>query len=676
MDTERRCPGCFDDHLPGSPDCPAGRLGEVLDGRFRLDAILGAGGFGAVFRAVHLGLVAPFAIKALLPRLARNESVVERFLREARTAASLDHPGIVRVTDVGLDHGIPWLAMELLEGEALSERIVRRGALQAPEALAIADAVLEALAYAHRRGVIHRDIKPHNIFLVTTDDGSLRVKLLDFGLAKVVAEEAAPQLTQTGEFLGTLQYASPEQVSDARSADPRSDVYGIGAVLFAMVTGRSPASARTASEVLSQVVTGRIERHPQEINPAVPGAIDAVVARALAFEPNDRPASAEALRRELAAARDDAASMVSAPTLMLPAIASLPGERSATLDTRDTPGRRRTWPAVAITLAAVGLAVTVFVLRSPSRTARTATPVNAPAATPPVAPDGMVLIPAGSFTMGSTEDEVAAAHAWCRELDPTCPESLFSRELPRRSVELSPFAIDQNEVTNTQFAAWLRGQADIMARVAPRHPEHQNSGPGKQLFLADVRLADLDLHPGSIGLEVDTSGRIAAVPGRESWPVVFVTWWAARDYCADQGKRLPTEAEWERVARGPARATFPWGEGRPDCNRVVVANAGSSSCLTDGTPAAVAGAPGDRSSEGIADLGGNASEWVADSFVEPYPACPEPCRDPVVTSGSEFRVFRGSDFGNDAVFARAAGRSRRHADAVGPIGFRCARDLT
>ncbi len=677
MTEDRRCPACYEDHLPGSPDCPALRIGTVIDGRFELRRILGAGGFGAVFEAVHLGLDSRFAVKTLLPRLARNEAVVERFLREARTAASLDHPGIVRVTDVGLDGDLPWLAMEYLDGESLADRIVRRGALPVAETAAIGDAVLAALSFAHRKGIVHRDLKPHNIFVIEPPGEAMRVKLLDFGLAKVLDARDAPQLTQTGEFVGTLQYASPEQVSDARSADPRSDLYGVGAVLYACLTGRSPASARTASEVLSQVVTGRISRHPRELEPRVPEAVDAVVARCLSFAPEERFGDADTLRRALHQASSAAVSMFDAPTQIV----------RADSEPAASPAPRRFPTAWLAGAGAVAVLLGTWVWLRPQS--------DSPPPPPPEpslidTPADMAALPGGRFLMGSSAAEVDAAFTWCETLvapareamraagrpaeeiaATACDRKLYERELEPREVELSPFALDRDEVTNREMAEWLAALAET--RV-----------DGRRILASDgAVLAELAAGGPFGGLEVGPDGRTAAVRGREHLPAVLVSATAAARFCDDRGRRLPTEAEWELAARGSSRRPFPWGDNQPNCGDVVYGRAPFGPCQhlpADLQPAGTG--TGDRTPEGILDLGGNVAEWVADRFVAPYPPCPAaPCRDPLVDVGSGQQVVRGGAFHLWAESTRAAGRSRRPIDP-GPgalpadVGFRCALSLT
>jgi serine/threonine protein kinase len=224
---------------------PAGYACEVpAPAGYRFVRRLGEGGAAAVFEAVHETLDKVFAVKVLRPSDAPAEEARERFLREARLAASLDHPGVVRVFDAREESGRLYLMMELVDGESLKARLARDGAMPEDEAVEVARAVLSALDQAHQRGIIHRDIKPDNI--LASSGG--RVKLTDFGLARYLS---SADITQTGYLVGTPVYMSPEQVR-GEAVDPRSDLYSLGATLYHMITGRPPFSGPTVLSILDQ----------------------------------------------------------------------------------------------------------------------------------------------------------------------------------------------------------------------------------------------------------------------------------------------------------------------------------------------------------------------------------------------------------------------------------------
>ncbi|MCA9587819.1 MAG: serine/threonine protein kinase, partial [Myxococcales bacterium] len=212
------------------------RLGSVVGGKYRLDAELGRGGMGAVYLGHHERVAKDFAVKILHPDLAKNKEASARFFKEAQAAGRIGHPAILEVYDVGeLDDGAPYMVMELLHGMALSTAL-RRGRFEIDQAIWVALAVLEALDAAHRAGVIHRDVKPQNIFLTKDADDVRAVKLLDFGIAKFQTSDASA-LTHTGKIIGSPLYMAPEQARAEVAVDARADVWSVGATLFEMLTG-------------------------------------------------------------------------------------------------------------------------------------------------------------------------------------------------------------------------------------------------------------------------------------------------------------------------------------------------------------------------------------------------------------------------------------------------------
>jgi serine/threonine protein kinase len=226
---------------PAVRDTARDMIGAVIEGRFRLVARLGDGSIGAVYRAEDLAGGEPMAIKIWHTSVLDGQAV-GRFHRETKALATLEHPHIVAIRDYGSVEGMPYLAMELLVGESLAERLAR-GRLQPEQALAILRQMLEALRYAHERSVVHRDLKPENVFLVDRADHALQVKLLDYGLAKFLQVEDDPVpgavLTRRGMMVGTPLYVAPEQALGA-AIDARADVYSVGCVLYEMLTAEPP----------------------------------------------------------------------------------------------------------------------------------------------------------------------------------------------------------------------------------------------------------------------------------------------------------------------------------------------------------------------------------------------------------------------------------------------------
>jgi serine/threonine-protein kinase len=254
-------------------------IGREIDQRYRIEAELGHGGAGTVYRAVSLADGRPVAIKVLKAEVGSSTEQRLRFEREARALAQLSHPGIVAVLDSGVFEGTPYLVMELLGGETLADRI-RRGPLPLEAAIRVLEQLLRALAYVHDQGLVHRDVKPGNIFLVTTAEGQMEVRLLDFGLARFLSPEAGDRLvTRAGQVFGTPAYMAPEQIA-GQEADARVDVYASGIVLFEMLAGKPPFEGDT-SEVLRQQVVEDLPLHDIPSQVALPWVVE-LLARAAA----------------------------------------------------------------------------------------------------------------------------------------------------------------------------------------------------------------------------------------------------------------------------------------------------------------------------------------------------------------------------------------------------------
>ena len=264
-------------------------------GHYAIARKLGEGGMGVVYAARDERLERTVALKTM-SSLANDETARKRFWREARAAASVNHPNVCQIYEIGEDGGELFIAMELLEGEALAERL-RRGPLSVSETVPIGLGMLAALSALHARGIVHRDLKPSNVFL--TPHG---VKLLDFGLARPELERslsAATELTRTGIVMGTPRYMAPEQVT-GEAVDARSDLFAAGAILFEMLAGRPAFGGRTVVEILHATLH---EQPPALTGSPAVAAVDRVIRRALAKRPAERPASADAMAEELRAVR-------------------------------------------------------------------------------------------------------------------------------------------------------------------------------------------------------------------------------------------------------------------------------------------------------------------------------------------------------------------------------------
>ena len=299
----------------------------VVAGRFRLVQELGRGGMGSVWRAHHLGLNIPCAIKFMRDEAAALPENRARFAHEAQAAARLRSPNIVQILDYGVWEGVPHIAMELLEGEDLAKRLERRGRLPLHEVAAIVGQVARALAKAHAGGLVHRDIKPANIFLVHDDDGEI-AKVLDFGIAKQTQPSLTNKNTKTGSLLGTPYYMSPEQARGTKTIDYRADLWSLAVIAYQCVVGRLPFEGDSFGDLVVQIVFSPLPV-PSQVA-AVPPGFDAWWAHAVAREPEERFQSARAMAEALAqvaelprgagefASRIEFADFDSTPTLTAP----------------------------------------------------------------------------------------------------------------------------------------------------------------------------------------------------------------------------------------------------------------------------------------------------------------------------------------------------------------------
>jgi eukaryotic-like serine/threonine-protein kinase len=267
-------------------------IDQVFDGRYRVIRKLGTGGMANVYLAEDQELGRSVAIKMLDERHSQDEQFVERFRREASSAAGLSHPNIVSIYDRGQAEGTYYIAMEYIEGRTLKELLVTRGPTPIPVALDYTRQILAALGFAHKNGIVHRDIKPHNV--VVAPDG--RLKVMDFGIAR----SGTSQMTETGSIIGTAQYLSPEQAKGA-PVTPASDIYSVGIVLYEMLTGTVPFTGETPLEIAMKHLSAT-PLPPSEKRHEVPPEIDAIVLRALAKDPTARYQSAEEMDADLARA--------------------------------------------------------------------------------------------------------------------------------------------------------------------------------------------------------------------------------------------------------------------------------------------------------------------------------------------------------------------------------------
>ena len=271
----------------------------MIADRYELVREIGTGGMGAVFEAFDLRLERPVALKFLDPSLVKNEEHVIRFHREALAAGRIGHPNICDVRDRGVSaEGLHFIAMELLEGCTFYEVIKKEGPLSPQRVVPIVLEVLSALAAAHKVGIVHRDLKPENIFLVRANGGQEQVKLLDFGVSRFLDDATSLRLTKSGKVLGTPLYVSPEQALAEKDIDHRSDLWGVGVLLYEALTSQAPFKARNTGQMLIMIIKKEVTP-PSEYIPWISESLEAVILKALKKSREERYQSAELFAADL-----------------------------------------------------------------------------------------------------------------------------------------------------------------------------------------------------------------------------------------------------------------------------------------------------------------------------------------------------------------------------------------
>jgi formylglycine-generating enzyme required for sulfatase activity len=629
-------------------------------GKYKIVEEIGRGGFAAVYKAIDTSLNRTVALKLLAAPPPGDPTFLERFWREARTAANLKHPNIVAIYEVAEVEGRYCLAMEFLPGRTLAQILQEEGTLPPRRVAEITQQLASALDYAHARGFVHRDIKPSNI--IVDDQG--HVTLTDFGTVKL---PEGTKLTAPWMSIGTPEYMSPEQISGL-VIKPASDIYSLGIVCYEMLSGQVPFSG-----AIPHVLHAHVYDAPApltELAAQIPEVVAEVIHYALAKKPEERFASAREMARALTAAveaageplletaarkeQDKATIPLSEEPTLRPirppgfpqrvvdieareeairrAMAAERERKTPTAVKRPTPlpGVRKGFPR---RVAAIGgipliaglLVVVVIVYRSgvmsvkPTPILPSVLPTQEPVAEATVVWEKdssvMVHVPAGDFYMGSSDSDASAD----------------GDEKPMHPVSLDDFWIDKYEVTNADFARFVEAMG----------------------YQTDAEKEGLS-----------RNWRDAA-EGQDNHPVVYVSWNDAGAYCEWVGKRLPTEAEWEKAARGTDGKIWPWGNDW-DEDKVNSSEAGP------GHTTAVGSYPDGASPYDCMDMAGNAWEWVADRYQgDYYQAAPD--RNPPGPDQGVSRVVRGGSWALPQRLGRCAGRFEFIPEVSrDDLGFRCA----
>jgi eukaryotic-like serine/threonine-protein kinase len=636
-------------------------------GRYHVLEKLGEGGMAVVYKAFDTRLERDVAIKVIrmdaFPPVVLDR-VLARFEREAKLLARLDHTNIVAIFDSGEFEGAPYLVMPYLPGGTLKDKTGKPIPYQ--EACKILIPIAKGLEYAHRHGMVHRDVKPSNILI--SADGIPRIS--DFGIGKLLEEEGPQTLTGTGVGVGTPEYMAPEQWLNR--VTPQSDIYSLGIVFYELLTGRVPYRADTPAAVLLKQNTDPLPQ-PKEFVPDLPEAVGRVLFKALAKKPENRYPT----MRDFEAALEGLASLKmrdentydslvdngkeeepehlkiqisrKLPALFWPvmagvallgliaiislAVAANAGSGLAALLATSVP--KITPSQTLIVSAALTETQQMGDVISPTQawTITGAQPTQALAIT--IAPtetfkigssivspkDTMVLVyvPAANFRMGS---------------DKSVDSQADDNELPQHTVYLDSYWIDQTEVTNAMYARCVSAGSCTT--------------PGS---------TSSNSHLNYYG-----SSQYA------NYPVVNVNWNQARAYCQWAGRRLPTEAEWEKAARGTDGRIYPWGNQTPDATMANYKN-------NVGDKSKVGSYPTGASPYGGLDMAGNVWEWVADWYSDTYYRS-SPSSNPIGPASGTYRAERGGSWDSLSRYLRASNRYWNDPDNYdGNIGFRCANSL-
>jgi eukaryotic-like serine/threonine-protein kinase len=647
-------------------------LGLIIENKYQIEEKIGEGGMGKVYRATHIQIGHTVAVKILHSQLASDQTAIERFRREARAAAYIQHPNAVAVTDFGVmkDTGMAYLVMEFLTGIELRQMIKERKQLGYEETFIIVHQTCSALQAAHIKGIIHRDLKPDNIWLVKSDDDIPRVKVLDFGIAKLKTDTESNQLTQQGMIVGTPYYMSPEQCR-SEELDARSDIYSLGIILYEMLTGQVPFLAATPVGVVLKHAN-EAPRPLRELRDSIPEPLEAVVLRALKKERKDRQDSASQLAQEFENAlyqagielkvlgtntpqsifpsssmpytswksispdRSRSQSSGTPPPALAPVVAA-PENKGTTKDLFQTtvPGnslierllstftgpreddrigqRKLLFIGLAAALAVVLIVGIIWFATSGGSETEQATgdqtqtpPGNSNGKPAVPIPEGMVLIPDGKFIMGYNGSDEAS-------------------EKPEHERTVESFFIDKNEVTVGDYYRFIKTKNLAAPKNWPRNWAEGKFSP------EEARL-----------------------------PVSNISWFDAKEYAESIGKRLPTEVEWEYAARGKDKRLYPWGNDF-NPNYANVKDSGKNG------PVPVGSYSTKTSPFGVMDMAGNVAEWTgSDSFRYPdSKATPKPGK-----------IVRGGSFINSKpVYIMVTTRVVIQPNETLPdLGFRCAKD--
>ncbi len=550
---------------------------------YKIIALIGTGGMASVYKAQHIKLGSVVAVKILKPALAADDNIKNRFIQEAKIMATLNHPNITRVIDFDESENRLSIVMEYLEGQTLSDYIKEKGAFPENEAIQLFGKILDAFYYAHGKNIIHRDIKPSNIFITKEGD----IKIMDFGIAKIV-EEGAGVLTQTGTQMGTPVYMSPEQVNDSKNIDRLSDIYSLGVVFWYMLTGKPPYDANTTSTF---AIYKKIDTEPlAELNNK---ELNAIVQKATAKDKKQRFAGCSEFKKSLLFNNEAETTLIENNNDMIKTnkAATQQKKEQTRQKNQNTPPPKKNNKFIFILLSALLLIVAAGVFfivfnNKPSDENNNNEKIKTPET---------VFVKGGSFLMGN-------------------PYGTYDE--PPHKVFISDFKISKYEITNEQYCEFLNKKGN----------QKEEGGYWIDLDKKDCMI-------------IKKENIFIPKPGKEKFPVIYVTWYGAKAYCEWIGGRLPTEAEWEYAARGGIKSQGYKYAGSNNIDQVAWYKKNSKGKIH------IVGEKKPNELE-IYDMSGNVQEWCSDWYHKDYYKN-SPQYNPHCKKKGKYRVLRGGSWDSD-----------------------------
>jgi formylglycine-generating enzyme required for sulfatase activity/serine/threonine protein kinase len=664
-------------------DDPLKLVGVTIADKYAIESVVGQGGFAIVYRANHTLWKRPVALKVFkaLGDVAEDQrqKLLDDFIQEGALLADLSErsTAIVQARDVGTlttpkGDVVPYMVLEWLEGKTLEDVLEKERKANAQlrsldQVIRLLDPVAEALALAHRKGIVHRDVKPANVFVLGDDPHApTGVKLLDFGIAKVVQDAQKMGFGKTAGHITSFTplYGAPEQFNRAYGAtSPATDVFALALVAAEVVSGKEPMPGDTIVQLAYASADVNKRPTPRTLGVTTSDEVEAIFKKALAVSPADRYQTAgefwSALRTLVLGERMSTLS-ASRP---IPVVETAPPANAATIvdpvPMRSPPAKR----GGAGIFVGAGIAMLAlagggfFAWRASHATKPAASVAPPPPSSAPVAkpecPTGMLFIPGGEFFMGSEEKDA------------------LPFEKPPHRVKLSPYCLDELEVTVAQYK-------ECSNKGSCRRAGKENQWPG-------IKPAQQKIY--------DPLCNIQDPEGKATHPINCVDWDQARELCESRGARLPTEAEWEFAARGPDGRVYPWGDDPPSGQLL---NACGKECLAwqkkhpdpDNPPASmfedddgfpntspVGSFPKGKSRYGVQDVVGNVWEWVADWYGDYDKTQTGVVTDPKGPATGTERVIRGGAWnGAQPSWVRPSFRYHVAPSARGyAFGFRCAK---